>query len=135
MVVIAPYLPVPGSGDGTGGTGNAPLELLALEPSLLLSPLPPPRSRRSCRFVNRFQNESLPFGFFFTVSPPYQRLPSLDEVGGHIRWPGWFVRYRPPPVAGLLVRGGAAGVPPPELLALELSLLLPPASPPRNKRS
>ena len=37
-----------------------PLPLLALE----VSPSPP-RSKRSCVFVSRFQNESLPLLFFF----------------------------------------------------------------------
>ena len=43
---------------------TAPLVEL-LELSLLLPPASPPRSKRSCRFVNGFQNESLPLVFFF----------------------------------------------------------------------
>ena len=61
VVALAPYKP-PAGGTVDGGTGTAPLvELLPLELSLELSPLPPPRNKRSCRFVNRFQNESLSF--------------------------------------------------------------------------
>ena len=66
VVRLASYLPPPAGGTPVG-PGNAPLELLALELSVLLPPAPPPRSKRSCGFVSRFQNESLPFGFFFCM--------------------------------------------------------------------
>ena len=39
--------------------------MLALELSLLLLSPSPPRNKRSCGFVRRFQNESLPLLFFF----------------------------------------------------------------------
>ncbi len=52
-----------------GGSGTAPpVELLEL--SLLLPPLPPPRSNRSCRVVRGFQNKSrLAFCLLMVSSP------------------------------------------------------------------
>ena len=77
MVALVPYLPAPPSG-GVAGPGNAPLELLALELSLLLSPLPPPRNSRSCRFVNRFQNDSRLAFCLFMVASPSTRMSNVD---------------------------------------------------------
>ena len=81
-----PYLPPTPLPEPPSGGGAAPLELLALELSLLLSPLPPPRNSRSCRFGNRFQNDSRLAFCFFIVSTP-QRLPSLSRRGGCAKGP------------------------------------------------